>query len=287
MRSALKSSVALAAIAACACVQSVYGAPVSIGNAGFEDVVLANGGFSQNVSNPVSASPSFAGSWTKGGSQPTFSGTFDVTSASGFDPTDADNNYLDLAMGTSAQVAAGSFINVTQTLDGGGQRPLLTIQPNTRYTLDLDVGHHAGNQFPAVGNADSSSNNTNNLQTRLVATGQTSFAGQGDVTLVSSTAGPIANGALGHYTLIYETGANPTGNIGGGSLTGTTLYVQLFLTNGGGAPGSFNGGPYTTNFTQVMIDNVTLDVSPVPEPASLGLLGIAAVGLLARRRRAV
>ena len=57
------------------------------------------------------------------------------------------------------------------------------------------------------------------------------------------------------------------------ALTGTPSYLQLAIAtnNGGGAPADF----YFDNF----------QLTSVPEPTSLGLAGLAAGGLVARRRR--
>ncbi len=45
-----------------------------------------------------------------------------------------------------------------------------------------------------------------------------------------------------------------------------------------------NGGPSGSNSDYIGID--TLTITPVPEPTSLALLGIPAVGYLWKRRRA-
>ncbi len=59
-------------------------------------------------------------------------------------------------------------------------------------------------------------------------------------------------------------------------LAGQTVEFRLGLSNNRGYP-SGSGGVY--------VDNLLLDGSVIPEPASIGLLGLAGVGLLARRRR--
>jgi len=86
-----------------------------------------------------------------------------------------------------------------------------------------------------------------------------------------------------------------------GVVTGTALYPDAWSWPAG--PTSFSdsfsnlAGPAVTsnigialNFTLTAGDSVTIDsrfeVLPVPEPASLGLVGLALVGLAAARRRA-
>lgn len=70
------------------------------------------------------------------------------------------------------------------------------------------------------------------------------------------------------WTLVYETDANPA-NLNAG------LYIQLFVQSDAA------GGQRTALF-----DNVSLDVSPVPEPGSLVLLGLGCLTMGRRRRRA-
>jgi hypothetical protein len=231
---------------------------VSIVNPGFESDAAADGG-------AVAA----AIGWNLGGSDSFSNFTYDPPAAAG-NATNAKNtfagdtnNFLLSNGGDSANSGATGFTNVTQVI------PTATIQPNTRYTLSLDVGNLIGpTVFPAVTSGDVV---TDHLQTRLVLNGGGPLSGNADTSLVSSTAHAVASGDVDNFTLIYETGANPA-NIG------NDLYIQLVASK------SVPGG----SITQVMFDNVSLDMSPVPEPASAlasaGLLLLGAAGRRPRRR---
>jgi hypothetical protein len=73
------------------------------------------------------------------------------------------------------------------------------------------------------------------------------------------------------------------GTIGTFSATGINDHVDSFLIGGGLATGA---APNETNIDEIRIGTTWADVTSVPEPASLGLLSIGAVGLFRRRRSA-
>lgn len=85
------------------------------------------------------------------------------------------------------------------------------------------------------------------------------------------------NASIDHLTLSYafDTGAWTMTSAGGTSLIGTGtagLALNGFaIRNGGGA--------------DIDLDNVLVDISSVPEPASMALFGLGALGLVLFRRR--
>lgn len=81
--------------------------------------------------------------------------------------------------------------------------------------------------------------------------------------------------AAGQQTITY------TGSVADfGGDTGDTSFKPFFQIDQkvGAADGT------TADF--LYVDNISIDISPVPEPASLALLGLGATALVARRRRA-
>ena len=77
-------------------------------------------------------------------------------------------------------------------------------------------------------------------------------------------------------TRLGGTGTLTSGNV-------TDLFVYSYFCNG--STGSC--GAFRTDLGQFALDNIALDVTPVPEPAewALMLAGLTAVAGVARRRR--
>jgi hypothetical protein len=120
---------------------------------------------------------------------------------------------------------------------------------------------------------------------------------QGTITGPSSvgttSTGEVASSTTGTYVFFDPTSFNvspasptidlPASYVSGSSLSETDTWTSATIGSLGLNPGSYQW----TWGTGVDADSYTINIAatPVPEPASLGLLGIGAAGLLGRGRR--
>ena len=107
-------------------------------------------------------------------------------------------------------------------------------------------------------------------------TGPSSFGSGGGIAGTTSSGDPVG--------LFYPDQINvPLGYVSGDPLSSTSTFAGETLSSLGVTPGtytwSWGDGSTADSFTLV-------DTAAVPEPASLGLIGVGCLSLLARRRRA-
>ena len=77
----------------------------------------------------------------------------------------------------------------------------------------------------------------------------------------------------------------PTGYVSGTTLNSSSIFLGTTLAD----LGLLNGSSYTYNYgTGLNADSIVFNVgAPVPEPASMALVGAGLFGLVASRRRKV
>lgn len=155
--------------------------------------------------------------------------------------------------GSAGAISSGdaNLRGIFQTLTG------TAFQPNTTYTFTAEVSDR---RF----GTDDNVTLHNTVQLSLAGGGTEVTTGPGAGTF---TFAPPAPGSTSLATFTYTTA--PSGD----PVVGED--ITLILRAGG-----FAGGAVS----QTIFDNLTLDATPVPEPASLSLLGVAGVAALRRRR---
>lgn len=164
-------------------------------------------------------------------------------------------SYTDAGVTTDRGGSDGSQAGILCSLDSGNayawQVTDYVIQTGDEITLTVDLrAYYAGNGFSPV------------YDYSLVAS---DTAGNPASPLTDIATGTITT-ALGdswtEYTFTYTATAADAGKYLGIQFSGTNLggYAYLF-------------------------DNVRLDVTPAPEPATMSLLGIGGLGLLIRRKK--
>jgi hypothetical protein len=213
-------------------------------------VTVPNGSF-ETPSSPVTVSPSQSTKLTTDST--TVSGwVFSINGPSQYGTRSIASNF------TSEGAASGNnyaFINNDQ--DGATDTitsalSLGTIEGQTRYTLTVAVGNPKA--------ADSSNYGSPGTVTFSLLGNGVAFATD------TVTNGTVPNGTFEDFTLTFTTP-------GSGSLIGESLKIQLAaLAQSAPAEPAF--------------DNVTLDVTLVPEPKTWALLGLGALVLIGLRHRA-
>jgi hypothetical protein len=102
--------------------------------------------------------------------------------------------------------------------------------------------------------------------------------------VVDYSAADLSTLAANHLTVTADyTGGTPAYTVNvNGTASNSLSFTQNFPT-----PTNLGTLTFSSDFSQVdyVIDNVSLTGTPVPEPATAGLLALATTGLLARRRR--
>ena len=169
------------------------------------------------------------------------------------------NGNIDTADGTF------SFTGGRITREGGG-----TVTVNGNLTTGaraatLDVG--AGKTFDVNGTLDVSLGNTFDLTGREIPAydGSGTDTGSIDLGLVDGIAGGFGPGTT--------------------DLLGFNSRGATFISEAAGEGGTFNPATQSVFWIQESGGAVSLQYSVVPEPGSVAVLGLSAMGLLARRRR--
>jgi len=238
---------------------TAWAAPIVIVNPDFETDLAADG--TSNTSKTGWGTPTDGfGTYTQGTIDPGVAGGAIFA---------GENNFLQAQSRSNAGGPLGGV-----SFSGGAQTVPATILPLTRYTLTMDIGSQSPNTFPTnvpandVYPAGFNGGNPIMLVRLLnVAGGSIGLGETAGVTLVSSSPIP-ANGQVKSWSRVYETNAAPA-NSGG------ALAIQLFVQS------NTAGG-----LQEALFDNVSLDVTSIPEPASVVLLGLGGIAMAVARRRA-
>jgi hapalindole biogenesis HpiC1 cyclase-like protein/PEP-CTERM motif-containing protein len=208
--------------------------PITITNASFEAVLLADGGFTRE---DFSADP--IPGWVVTPDGAADGGTYDPTTVqypSGV--PDGEN----VAFSSNFPGGSLSIATISQVLAA-------TLAGNTLYTLNIDVG-------------DRTDTNFGGYLIEFLA---------GSTVLASDNNSLLPSSGFLTSTVTFQTGASP-------SELGQSLQIRMRMLNAN------TGGPANqVNFDNVRLDGTLVDVTAVPEPVSLVLVGSGLAGLAARR----
>ncbi len=231
------------------CVPTMAAAvPITVLNHSFEAPAAAPGNF-------VGGTNSGPANWSVYNTGPTYAQRFFGV----WNPTGTNSFLTGAPDGANIGVV---FLQDSLNREAGLLQTLAaTLQANTTYTLNVDVGNFAPNLPPIMFNFTGFPGYRVDL-----------MAGGAVIASDNNTLAP-GEGIFLASTVSFTTGASHLN-------LGQQLGIRLVNLNLPGPIGNPNNG------VEVNFDNVRLDATNVPSPASVALFGIGLLGLGAMRRRA-
>lgn len=238
----------------------VHAALINVVNPSFEDTSGSTTLFNEFSFGPLSGWELYdPGTITGGGAGPTyFIGTIDPAEPAFFTAGAPDGQRVGIAFNFFGSGDGGEY-GMRQVLGEG-------LQPNTTYTLEVEIGNIASGtaQDGTFFNIDGFPGYRVDLLAGGVIVAQD----------VNSLAGTIPEGEFGTSTVSLTTDNNPVAGL---------LEIRLVNLN----QVDMTNANTTAADLEVDFDNVRLDASPaaVPEPGGFLIAGLAVVLSIARRRR--